>query len=462
MGYQTSVLRPPDHLWQVANTAPVQTYRQGAVDQDGYPLAESVRLTSTYQATAFSNTNKVLASIITTAMSRGGKDMQAAIRTAELAPLGVDFGFMEFLPTHKWNIEALGGRYYTLDDTASVNPFPPYSLATGSGEEPLPSVIAGGTVQALAFLLTERMSLNTEEEACASLALQALYFGDTQTGDSPNLEDYRDSMAYLLEHDCYEGAEEDAARLMISKLSSLLKLPIGRRICQADTIEFDNGIIGFDLSKIGEHSPQLMKFFLVFISLRLAFAGMRTRNRSYVVLNDMSVFIKQFPEIIGPLCSQITKMGAKQNLFLWVITQETTDVDVIDKGIIRNIPIRDSLFRVTGHQELADHFRMPDGVVDVWRTFAYPAEFDYRQMIASEGDEFYDLYLTFPESLLAHGSSAPKDLDLKAQIDGRIKDPYDRIAQIIEARKRAPAKRPSTRATAKTREVPIEEEADCV
>jgi len=439
MGYTSKVMRPPDHLWQVANSAPVQVRDIGARLADGTPDTESVRLTSASETATFSFRRKALASMVSIAISRGGKDMQAGHRITELNPLGVDFAIFEMHPSHKWTTEALGGPYYTIDENTSINPFPPYTVATNSLTKMLDEELASGTVQALAFVLTERMELTLFEEVVAKMALQYLYVHRHPKKLGPNLVDFKAAIKNLLDDGEFEGDEIEAAKTMVGTVSSLLKLPIGKAMCVAENIDFETSIIGFDFSHIAAVSKKTMTYYIILLSVRLFYSGMHKSNHKYLVLNDMSIFLEEYPEVLGKLIRLIAFMGAKKSFFVWLISQETSSLDYVDEGILKQIANIDFLFRQKDHDEFAERFQIPEGVLNTWKAFENPVEKDYRPMISKQADSYHDLHLTFPLSLRLHYGSSPDELELKSIIEKTITDPWLRIKALksaIDERKR--------------------------
>ena len=434
-GYLCDLWRP-DHAIQVANMLPVQVYGNGDA------RAESIRLGAARQVVKFDVSSQSVAHVFSAAMTRGGKGVDAATTVSELYPLGVDFYFVEVGGSYRWPVEAFGGTYTKIDPgESSINPFPAYSVASlhnsvqGDSENELPLKVefASGTVNALAFLLTDgKTELTVHEDAAAQLALQFCYAVPDKQLQRPSFEHYlnalRDAKSYN-EHPRQIRAAHD----MAAKLDSFLSTQAGRLFLKDDNLTLSPGITGVDLKDVEKANPKLLQFYLVFLSLKLSFIAFSSRQRAFIVLDEVHKFLSSKPEIVGKLASEIVRMGAKENTFLWLISQGIEEVEAIERAVIDNMPNRNLLFRTGSHDLIADRIGMPEGARTVWKNFEYPVDKPYRPAIRSTGDEYHHLHLTFPQALLDLADTSPAALSFKEIIGRGTHDPVERLNKLAQA-----------------------------
>jgi len=433
-GYLNSLMRP-DHSKQVANMLPVQVYDTG----DDSP--ESMRLGAARQVVNFDFTRKEVAHAFTAAMTRGGKGVDAVTTIAELYPMGSDFSIIEVGSSYRWLVESFGGSYTKIDPgEMAINPLPPYAVSDPEKELPLNVAIASGTVNSLAFLLTDgKTELDVHQDAASQLALQFCYAVPDKACDTPTLEHYLNALRVAKD---YNDRPEQlrAAADMSAKLDSFLSTQAGRLFLEKDTLALSDGIVGVDLKDVEKASPKLLQFYLVFISLKLTFNAFASRNRAFIVLDELHKFVKSKPEIVGKLVSEIVRMGAKENTFLWLISQGIEEVEAIERSVIENMPMRNLLYRTGGHDDIAERIGMPEGPRTTWEGFEYPVGKPFRPAIRSIGDDYYNLHLTFPKSLLDLADTSPAALTLKDKIGRDTKDPIERLqvfARLMEAHQHA-------------------------
>ena len=427
-GYRTPIFRP-DHTWQVADMVPVQVYRRG----DAH--VESLRLGHASQLIGFDLSHQSVAHAVTVAMTGAGKGVDKVTTIAETYPLNVDWYIAEIGTTYQWVVEAFGGTYTRIDpDHTVINPLPRFGVADRTTPLPLDSALAGGTLQALAFLLTDgATTLDVHSAAAAEMALQMLYANPGAPGEAPTLEDY---LKELERADYFEHEDQAlAAKRMGNNLHSFLCTTAGRIFTRRDNLELSPGITGVDLKDVGKASPQLLKFYLVFLSLRMAhMAFYTTANPARVLLDEMHEFVRVYPEVVGALISGIARMGRKENAAIDIVTQGIREIDVIEKEVLNSMPLRSLLYRADEWDEIASRINMPARPLEVWKQFEYPLERDYRPALRSVGNCYYRLHLVYPDLLLDLADTSPAALALKASIAQQTRDPLERLELLRHAR----------------------------
>ena len=424
-GYRCVLLRQ-DHTLQVANLLPIHCFHAG----DSEP--ESLRLSASSQLVGLNISKQTIPHGLTVAMTGAGKGIEKVTTIAETYPLGLDWYIAEIGGSYQWVVEAFGGHYSHADTDTVINPLPTYDLINHQPEQmPLDTQLASSTIQALAFLLTDgQIGLDVHSNAAAQMVLQMLYavplHKKAASITAPTLEDFYNELAKATYFENDEQAT--AAKIMKANLHSFLMTSEGQMFTRQDNLTLSKGICGVDLKAIHQVSEKLLKFYLVFLSLRfghLAFyAG---RNPARILLDEMHVFVKAAPDVIGPLCSAITRMGRKDNAALDLVTQGITEIDAIENEVINSMPNRTLLYRSDEWDAIAERINMPAGALQTWRQYPYFEGLDYRPAMRSVGDQYYDLYLTFPDLLLDLGATSPADLDLKERIGKHTTDPLERL-----------------------------------
>ena len=424
-GYLAPIFRP-DHAWQVAHMAPVQVYRAGAAEP------ESLRLGETAQLIGFNLTEMPVSHSFTVAITGDGKGVDKVATILETYPFGIDWYIAEIGGSYQWVVETLGGVYSKIDpDETVVNPLPPYAVADPLGALPLDAVLAGGTVNALSFLLTDgRTQLDTHETAAAQSALQLLYAVPRPGQDAPTLADYLTE----LEQFAFESdPQRRAAHLMAANIHSFLDTAEGRLFSRQDNLVLSPGITGVDLKEVDRASPKLLKFYLVFLALRFNHLAFANRSPASVLLDEMHKFVAIAPEVIGRLISELARMGRKDGAAIDIVTQGIAEIDVIEKEVINSMPLRSLLYRSDEWDAIAARINMPAGPLGLWKSFPYPLNLPWRPGLQSVGPEYYQLHLTFPDVLLDLSASSPHALDLKDRIGRETADPLERLRRFREA-----------------------------
>jgi hypothetical protein len=426
--YQCDMFRPDSHFL-VANMLPVQVWRSGDVERP-----EVLRQSKSGQLVTFSSTDKALLHSFIGGMTRSGKDANYVAEVAELYPLGMNFAFLEFGSSYKWICHAYGGpdSYLTLDpDNSVVNPLPLYENAT-PGPAPLNTYVCTETANALAFLLTGRPVFDQHQKAAAQKCLQQLYskhLAKKPTKAAPNLPDYLEVLAAAGKSDSDFSVDQIAAsKQMAANLESFLDTAEGRIFTRDENVVFRPGIIGVDLKDVYKASQQLALFYTIFLSLRFTQMAFSARVLNMIVLNELHVLVKLAPDVIGALCSSISRMGAKEKSFLTVITQDTSEVEALDPAILSQMPRRELLYRTDRWEYVAQRLGVQrEGVVERWKHFPYPVGKPYRESIHGFGDDFYHLHLSFPNFILNLADSGPDTLTAKDEIERITDDPFERL-----------------------------------
>ncbi len=430
-GYRAPMFRA-DHGRQLAHMLPVQVYRSGE------SAPESLRLGASGALIGFSLSNQPVAHSFTVAMTGGGKGVDKVATIAETYPFGTDWYILEIGGSYRWVVEGFGGSYTTIDPReTAVNPLPPYSVAEPNTALPLDALIAGGTLNALAFLLTDGCTeFDVHESAAAEQALQRLYAGPDPTAEAPVLPDY----LYWLEHSDFESTEQRAAaQRMAANLHSFLATAAGRVFARRDNLQLSEGITGCDLKEVDRASPRLLRFYLVFIALRFKHLAFARRNDARVLLDEMHKFVADAPQIVGRLISELARMGRKDRAAVDLVTQGIREIDCLEKEILNSMPLRSLLYRSDEWEEIAQRINMPPGALAVWRRFRYPLNDPWRPAIRSVGPDCYHLHLSFPDLILDLASTSPADLDLKNEIGAATRDPLERLRRLRARRSEAGA-----------------------
>ena len=419
-GYLSPFLRPDSSI-QLAHMAPVQTFNDGHVEPELLWLGESGQLIGT------NYTKAPLLHSFTVAITGGGKGVKKVKEICETYPLGVDWYISEIGSSYKWVVEAFGGSYSKIDPrNTCVNPLPLFSVASPNQDKPLDAILCGSTIGALSFLLTDGdTNLNIDQKAAAQTALQNLYRNESKDQDAPTLPAYLSS----LEDSTFSSkAQETEATFMAGKLHSFLDTTEGAPFRGQDSLNLSEGITGVDLKDVDRASKDLLKYYLVFIALRFNHLAFARRKTSISLLDEMHKFIRIAPDVMGALISELGRMGRKEASFVDLVTQGVKEIDVIETEVLNSMQIRSLLYREDEHDLIADRIRMPSGVVDTWKGLPYPLELDWRPCIYGVGQDYYNLHLTFPQSLLDLADTSGHGLDFKDEIDLLTNDPMERLS----------------------------------
>ena len=418
-GYRCPKFRT-DETTEVANMAPVQVFRTG----DHYP--ESLRLGDSCALIGFNTSTQVIPHSFTVAITGGGKGVDKAAQICETYPMGIDWYIAEIGSSYRMVVEGFGGVYSKIDPSSTVvNPLPPYNVAAADAALPLNATLAGGTVNALAFLLTDgKTELDVHQAASAQSALQTLYAVAPEGKQAPTLEDF---LRELEASDLESEPQRVAVKGMAQKLSSFLDTTEGRIFAGPDNLVLSEGITGVDLKEVDRASPKLLKFYLVFLALRFNHMAFARRTPARVLLDEMHKFVALAPEVIGRLISELARMGRKDAAAIDIVTQGISEIDVIEKEVMNSMALRTLLYRGDEWETIASRIGMPEGPLNIWKRFPFPLNLPYRPAIKSVGPDYYNLHLTFPNLLLDLSASSPDDLDLKEKIYSITPDIWKRL-----------------------------------
>ncbi|KAF0190542.1 MAG: Uncharacterized protein FD165_2623 [Gammaproteobacteria bacterium] len=426
-GYRSPMFRPDD-TWQVADMLPVQVYRTG----ERYP--ESLRLGVAGQLIGFNYTTLKLSHAFTGAKTGMGKGVDKVATILETYPFGIDWYIAEIGESYRWIVESFGGIYSKVDpNTTVINPLPPYALASSDPSGlPLDATLAGSTVQALAFLLADgKTALDVHQEAAAQTALQLLYAAIDDRQSAPTIDQL---LVELEDMDNFTSApQQKAAKAMAENLDSFLNTTEGRLFACQDNLLLSDGITGVDLKDVDKASPKLLKFYLVFLSLRFSHMAFARRRPARVLLDELHKFVAIAPEVVGRLISELARMGRKDNASIDLVTQGITEIDAIESEVLNSIAIRSLMYREDEHDHIAQRLNMKAGALQCWRSYPYPMNFPWRPSMRSVGDEYFDLYLTFPQRVLNLANTDPTILDLKSSIGLSTRDPLERLLLLQQA-----------------------------
>ncbi len=417
-GYRSPLWRP-DHSAQITNMAPVQVFRSGSC------YHESLRIGLSGQAIAFDYRHQTVAHGFTVAMTGAGKGVDKVATIAETYALGIDWYVLEIGGTYRWVVEALGGTYTRLDPAAAaVNPLPPRSAAV-SGLDP---ILESGTLNILAFILTDgRTVLDFHESAAGAAALGRLYI-DSSVGD-PGLVDLLKSLESLADA---SPEQRQAGHRMAANLHSFLETPEGRIFAGADNIQVSAGISGVDLRDVDRASPKLLTFYLVFLCLRFLNLAFANTNQARVLLDEIHRLVAHAPEVLRRLVSEIARMGRKEAAAIDIVTQGLAEIDSLEKEIVNSMPLRSLLYRSDGWDEIAERIGMPPQALSLWRRLPFPLGLSWRPAIRSVGHHYYALKLSFPAFVLALADTTPDGLARKELIGREVGDPLARIARFLD------------------------------
>ena len=217
---------------------------------------------------------------------------------------------------------------------------------------------------------------------------------------------------------------------MTERLESFLSTAEGRIFAQPNNFALSEGITGVDLQLVRNKAKRLLKFYLVFLSLAFTQRAFTSPYRSRVLLDEMHEYVRVAPDVIRPLITGLARMGRKDGGSLDLVTQETAEIDAIERAVINQCPWQTFLYRQSDWDVIAERTHIPPAVAAHWQRYADPRGQPYRPAIQRLGDTFHDLYLTFPEDLLLLASSDKTDLDAKAAIGQQTQDPFERLAQL--------------------------------
>ena len=201
-----------------------------------------------------------------------------------------------------------------------------------------------------------------------------------------------------------------------------------------NNLTLSQGITGVDLKDVDRASPKLLKFYLVFLALRFNHLAFARRTPARVLLDEMHKFVAIAPEVIGKLISELARMGRKDAAAIDLVTQGVGEIDIIEAEVLNSMPLRTLLYRSDEWDAIAKRIAMPAGPLEIWKKFPYPLNLPWRPALKSNGPDYYNLHLSFPNILLDLAATSPADLDLKESIRGKTKDVFEQLRLFRQTR----------------------------
>jgi hypothetical protein len=293
-------------------------------------------------------------------------------------------------------------------------------------------VLCSGTVNSLAFLLTDgKTDMTIHETAAAEMALQNLY-RQAGEGRAPKLPAYLESMESC---DYPTDEQRQAAEVMASNLRSFMNSSIGNIFRQDDNLTISNNICGVDLKLVKQASPKLLKFYLTFISLKYSQKAFFKSDRpARVLLDEMHIFIDSAPKETGRLAKELTRMGRKDFASSDLVTQGLSELKALDNEVVAGATLRSLLYRQEDHYEMAKILNIPSGPLSRWKNYPSTDKLDWRPGLRSVHNRYYDLFLTFPKIILDITSTQAVDMALKEQIQAETTDVFERVERLRRLR----------------------------
>ncbi len=428
MGHKSTFLRE-DHSLQIGNMAPIMKFDRG--DEKHLQM---LRITDESQPICLSYPKDGINHAITIAKTGSGKGVETVTAFAELYPLGYNIFGVEIGASYKWLVEAYGGDYFHLDSETVISPFPAYSLATPENkEQPIHGDIANPLVDILMPLIElGHKDIYNHIEAVAGSVIMDLY-RHIPTGEKlgPTLADFLEA-AEKRKGD-YEGAKAKGLNAILENVDSFLSHS-GKNFANADTINFDKGICFADFNAI-KSQKTLAKMLLSFILTRYDQIGFATRTPTIISFDEMHEFAAIDKVLTGRIIRVLSRMGRKEATYFHGITQEMNDIEV-DSGVLNQIDNKNFLYMTSGHDEIAQQFKMKQSSTQIWKDFVNPkpmsGDIGYRQNLRIAGGNEFNLFLKSPKRLLQLADTSPLALDLKAEIGMQVTDPIERLNRLEE------------------------------
>jgi len=429
-GHKSPFMRE-DHTLQIVNMAPIISFDVNSSEH------QMLRVTRDLQAIPLSYPKGGTNHALTAAKTGAGKGVETVTQVAELYPLGINFYMAEVGPTQKWMVESYNGDYFHLSPETVISPFPDFSLADKEKAHPLTADIVAPTIAALMPLIgAGGLDQVQHIESVGEQIMSEIYKHDAPDGlKAPTLATFYDAAEQSISNEVFNGAQAKAAQLIVENLDSFLNSTTGANFENADTINFDAGIVGVDFKPL-MGNERLAKFILVFIALRYKQLAFANSTPTRIILDELHEFSRIDENLIKILIQQLTRMGRKEAGAFHGITQETLDA-ALERGILNQITHRHFMYLQDNHNETAEKFKMNDNVLARWKNYKDPeapgANMNYRECIRQYGKESYDLYLKFPEMMLDMSNSSPDAMKIKAEIGRITKNPFERLRLFREA-----------------------------
>lgn len=426
MGYCSPFFRQ-DHTSQVINLAPVITFDKGFVG------GESLRMSKSCQPVGFSRINEVLKHSMSVAMTRGGKGVEKTLEIIETFTQGMNWFGVEYGGTYHWVVDALKGNYIKANIETSINPFPKFSKYSEAFTKTQLNIRAS-TVEGIAFiLLNKRWEYETSERAVAEFAFEKLYDGRTED-NSPLAEDFLNILKEI-QPSLTTATQKDSCALMVSNLEDFLCTDAGRALNRQSNISFDNPITFIDFKEVALISKSQAVFLLNYAVMKFVQEAFLGEGDYSVAIDEVHKFIDIDAEATNNACKIVSRAGAKDSVWIDLITQGLTELQTLDSEVLGSISIKNFLYRQDQYSAIAERVLMPSYVTDVWSNLPNPLNANYRPQIKGVGDDWYHFHNIFPETLLDLASTSSSDLPLKNKIALEVDNVWERIEELRNLRK---------------------------
>ena len=470
MGYQSDFMREDDEH-QVASMMPIVVQDAGLVEPS------QLRLSTSGQLVGLSNPKDSPNHSLNIAKTNSGKGVEKVVQICETYPLGEDWYIIEVGTSYEWVVEAFGGGYIHIDPEEVVpNPFPAFAdlnKTSHFGEEslsgdaaveaskddsvenisisafankkaPLPGYVVAPTMASTAFILTGGKSdfENPHQRMVAEMAMQLLYLEEPGGRTAPNMEDYLNQLVKLKNDQDLSDVQRQAALRLGDNLDSFLGTKEGSIFTRPDNFTVTQGITGVDLDPLVQASMDKMAaVYLVNIALRYKQMALATLEPAHILMDELHEISRTHPEVVRTLIRQISRMGRRQAAYVDAISQEERDL-TIDPTFARQCLHKTLLYMEGNHTSVREALEIPTVPFQRWANFGNPEGKNYRPAIRSFGrDRYFDLFLTFPESLIHLAESSPSKRKLKAKVAKEADDIFERLELFRKYDQQAKVKR---------------------
>ena len=419
-------VRGEDHADTLARMLPATVYKTGTTHR------ECLRMAKSGTPVTFAPSQLSLPNDATTGQMGAGKDGLMGTVIIETYH-AIKYDIVELGNSYQPLIEAIGGRYCTAREQI-INPLSPYAeysqaktQNTASGHDLTRDfIIVNSSVVQPIFKGMEGEEYSAEEELIINRAVRCLYDNHTSSRAAPILPDLQSSLESLsLDGD---DREYESVRSALCKtLRTFLKTETGCAFTEQDQFTISPVANAIDFDKF---EGKLFNYFLMFVCTRLVTNAMSNGARHQLILNEYGTLMERAPDVIRWVTLTLDRMGRKDFTGLSRITQELDDIRKIGTGSLNAIPNKVLLSRMGDHDEIGSLLKVPAPLIEKWKMFLSPEVMDgkgYREGIVCHREEWYELYLKFPQLLLDLMNTRGADKELRMIVCNREKDPYKRI-----------------------------------
>lgn len=420
-----------DHTDMVLSMIPAVEFNIGNGYEEGF-------LAANFTFTGFDFTNRSGGEFyhsMTIAKTGSGKGVLNCARIIQLYGLGYDFYAIEIGSTYEFLFNLLGGSYVTIDpDSTVINPFPPINEVSDNFK----SALLSPTIRSMAKIFTDgRNELSIHEIAVCELAFKEIYktqyIKKNNIKHAPNLSNFYQGLANINDsplNDKQKNARDD----LLKNIQSFLDTIIGERFKMNDTLTVNDGIFGADFKKLKDDS-QLMMVYLTFLSLRYGQKALFQKTPTFIIIDELHEFIRVDKESIRTLCSQIARMGRKEQGYINLITQEASDITDLDSSLVNQMHIVNLLYTENNHKKLQEYFAsFNDRAADIWQEYEQTYS-NYRAALVGFGSKWTDSFLTYPKEIMALADTSSRMLAVKKNIlnnNSDIKTAYKELLDYYE------------------------------